>query len=130
LGILYNFNNFNDCDNNERILSKSNSKGENIGLQCKQPNREIAQHGKRGKTALPNSVRSLDNQNDLWIGFKKHLLSEGQSRSSIRDKISYGRRYYNVLVSVNASELQPLTGDKKFPRNEGTGVTGQVHGQV
>jgi hypothetical protein len=106
------FDNFNDCENNDRILSKSSTKGENIGCPGKQRNSKTG-HGKRDMVALPNSVRSLDNQNVLWIGFKKYLESERQSASSIRDKLSYGRRYYNVLVSANASELHSLTGDKK-----------------
>jgi len=115
LGISNIFDNFNDCENDDRILSKSSEKGENIGSQDNsQPTSLKGKQGEGGdRVALPNSVRSLDNQNDLWIGFKRYLVSEGQSPSSIRYKISYGRRYYNVLVSANASELNSLTGDKK-----------------
>ncbi len=64
---------------------------------------------------LPNSVRleSGNRPNEVWPDFKNYLCAERQSTSSIRDKVSYAKRYCHVLGTGNASELQPLSADKK-----------------
>jgi hypothetical protein len=60
------------------ILSKSISKGEKTGSQDNdQSNREMAQHGEMGKTALPNSVMVVQTaQRDMWPAFRSHLSAE------------------------------------------------------
>jgi len=73
----------------------------------------MAQHGESDKVTLPSSVRSANIQQDLGVDFRNYLSAEGQSRSSIRDKVSYAKRYHHVLGTGNAAELQPLSADKK-----------------
>jgi hypothetical protein len=67
----------------------------------------------KGTATLPNTVRSANGQHDLWPDFRRYLLAEGQSRSSIRDKVSYAKRFYHILETGNAVELQPLSADIK-----------------
>ena len=70
-------------------------------------------HGEKDGVTLPNPVRSAGVLPDLWPDFKNYLSAGGQSKSSIRDKVSYAKRYYHVLGKGNAAELQPLSADKK-----------------
>jgi hypothetical protein len=49
----------------------------------------------------------------MWMGFKEYLIKENQSVSSIKNKISYAKRFHYVLESINAHELSKLTPDVK-----------------
>ncbi len=63
---------------------------------------------------LLKSVRLFDEQKqDLWVNFKNYLVNSNQSHGSIKDKISYGKRYYQILETKNAAELSVLSPDKK-----------------
>ena len=73
---------------------------------------------------LLNSVRLISQQqqqqqrqqgpvDQLWISFKEYLIKENQSVSSIKDKISYAKRFYYVIESMNAQELTKLSPDVK-----------------
>ncbi|ALI37209.1 hypothetical protein NMY3_03022 [Candidatus Nitrosocosmicus oleophilus] len=64
------------------------------------------------KDTLPNSVR-FSNDDKFWNDFKIYLINEKHSQSSIRDKISYARRFYHVLEKNDASSLSLLTTDVK-----------------
>ncbi len=69
---------------------------------------------KGSQETLLKSVRFLDEQQqDLWFDFKCYLTKCNQSHGSIRDKISYGKRYYHLLETKNAAELLVLSPDKK-----------------
>ena len=60
---------------------------------------------------LPYSVRSLNDE--FWDNFRSYLTNEQHSHSSIRDKISYAKRFYFVLQKEDASSLTQLTPDVK-----------------
>ena len=47
------------------------------------------------------------------MGFKEYLIKENQSASSIKDKISYAKRFSYILESMNAQDLAKLTPDVK-----------------
>jgi hypothetical protein len=70
-------------------------------------------HGERDRVALPFSVRSESVHQDLWIDFRRYLSAEGQSTSSIRDKVSYAKRYHHVLETNDADSLQSLSSNTK-----------------
>jgi len=67
------------------------------------------------EATLPNSVRShpVDSHLEIWNNFKNYLVKNNHSQNSIRDKISYAKRYYQVLETTNAAELAILSPDKK-----------------
>ncbi len=60
---------------------------------------------------LPHSVRSLNDE--FWDNFRSYLTNEQHSPSSIRDKISYAKRFYFVLEYEDALSLTQLTPDVK-----------------
>lgn len=67
---------------------------------------------------LLNSVRfekqrQQHPQYDLWTEFKEYLEKENQSKSSIKNKICYAKRFYSKLESMNARDLAKLTPDVK-----------------
>jgi len=66
----------------------------------------------RTETILPNSVR-LTKQEEFWNNFKSFLISEGNSKASIRDRLSYAKRFYHILEKENASSITTLSPDVK-----------------
>jgi hypothetical protein len=66
---------------------------------------------KDNRETLPNSVRSASD--DFWIDFRSYLSNEKHSKSSIRDKVSYARRFYHILQNKDASSVVKLTPDTK-----------------
>ena len=83
-----------------QILSKSGTEDENIGYRDKERNRDMG-HGERDGVTLPNPVRSAgDTNHEVWPDFKNYLVGWRTKQSSIRDKVSYAKRYYHVLGKV------------------------------
>ena len=71
----------------------------------------INDNSKRSEATLPNSVRL--SREDFWNDFKTYLINENQSKTSVRDKLSYAKRFYQVLEKQDASSLTTLTPDVK-----------------
>jgi len=45
--------------------------------------------------------------------FRKYLISEGQRKHSVRNKVGYAQRFYYVLETKNAEELLKLSHGSK-----------------
>ncbi len=63
-------------------------------------------------TILPKTVRSTK-QEEFWIGFKTYLVNEKNSKASIRDRLSYAKRFYYILEEEDATLITTLTPDVK-----------------
>ncbi len=88
-------------------LSNTGHKIENIKIIENQ----LFDEKKDNRETLPNSVRSASD--DFWIDFRSYLSNEKHSKSSIRDKVSYARRFYHILQNKDASSVVKLTPDTK-----------------
>ena len=47
----------------------------------------------------------INNNKDVWKNFEKYLISQGQSKHTIRNKLQYTKRFYHVLNQENAKDL-------------------------
>jgi intergrase/recombinase len=56
-----------------------------------------------GVTSCESEV--INNNKDLWKDFEKYLISQGQSKHTIRNKLQYTKRFYHVLNQENAKDL-------------------------
>ena len=64
---------------------------------------------------LPISVRSLSiiNDSNLWVDYRNYLINEGQRKHSVRNKVGYAKRYYQILETKDARILQSLSHGSK-----------------
>ncbi|WP_458718839.1 hypothetical protein [Candidatus Nitrosocosmicus sp. R] len=100
-------NSFNNQDCLCYKLSNKGHKNERIEFLDNNNTRKSENHNQ----ILPYSVRSA--RDDFWNDFKTYLINERHSQSSIRDKISYARRFYHILESNDASLITKLSLDVK-----------------
>ncbi len=77
------------------------------------PESPIQAHSKDSANSLLNSVRYSKEQQDLWKDFKEYLVSQKQSKSSIRNKIGYAQRFYHILETKDAQDLLKLSHGSK-----------------
>ena len=68
------------------------------------------------QNTLPYSVRLSSSfssiiwdSKKLWSNFRKYLINEGQRKNSVRNKVGYARRYYQILESKDARILLNLS---------------------
>lgn len=92
---------------NNDNLSKSATKEENLII----PKQEPLKVGENVNETLPNSVRSLNDK--FWNDFRSYLIGQKQSLASVRDKVSYAKRFYHIFQIEDASSLAKLTSDTK-----------------
>ena len=59
-----------------------------------------------------NLVRSIIEQPDFWILFRKYLTGFNGPKT-ISSRVSYAKRYYNLLIDRNFSELHDLSKDMR-----------------
>jgi hypothetical protein len=94
------------CDN----LLKNDQINENFGTH-ELVSKPSLSNVKVSNDILLNSVRSLNDE--FWNDFRSYLTNEKHSPSSIRDKISYAKRFHQVLKIRDASLISSLSPDVK-----------------
>src|SRR4051812_26568574 len=65
---------------------------------------------RRERDSNPSRVTTLEidkiiRDRDLWNDFKDYLISQGQSKHTIRNKLQYAKRFYHVLNQENAKDM-------------------------
>jgi intergrase/recombinase len=47
----------------------------------------------------------INNDKDLWKNYEKYMISQGQSKHTIRNKLQYAKRFYHIFNQENAKDL-------------------------
>jgi hypothetical protein len=106
--------------NSERNTGNFNEKlekSERINVNFNADTSENVDKGRVDKNQdfLPNSVRlsSSFNDSNLWDDFRNYLVSEGQRKHSVRNKVGYAKRHCQILDTKDARVLVNLTHGSK-----------------
>ena len=104
-----------NSERNSGNFNEKLEKSERINVNF---NADIPQNIDKGQVAnnqdiLPNSVRlsSFFNDSNLWVNFRNYLVSEGQRKHSVRNKVGYAKsmRHCHILDIKDARNLLNLT---------------------
>ncbi|HET6588727.1 MAG TPA: hypothetical protein VFG45_01030 [Candidatus Nitrosocosmicus sp.] len=103
--------------NDDDVSTKTNKNDKNLSKfhlndnKFESKNLTKSHEPRESGATLPNSVRF--SELNFWVNFKTYLINEQHSQASIRDRLSYAKRFYHIVERKDASSITTITPDVK-----------------